>query len=208
MTALREVTIVVSNIKAPLFYIAKSYPCKDFDRNGQQECYRVPIYKAFIDGTSANGRSVRKEWTALRFMPYWNDPKNPSKHYTIKGWVNAGLRSLPKKAVSYYDPNYMTRNRRSPYSGGIQMIKSFLIHAGPANEVEFNWGSAGCVEIIGDFGKFKDNIKELSGSTQADAHGAILELVKARKLYVQVDYATPPDIKADFLWELPKSLSQ
>ncbi|WP_207787665.1 hypothetical protein [Candidatus Thiosymbion oneisti] len=167
------------------------------------ELYYVPVYKVLIEGTNAKGAKVKKEWPALRFMPYWNDPKKPDPHYSTRGWVNAGLHQLPKKKVTFYNPNYGTQNRYSPYSGAIQMRDSFLIHAGPRNLSEEAWGSAGCVEIIGNFNDFKQDIADLSGSISKDAGGAISELVKAGKLFVRVDYARPPDIKKNFAGELP-----
>ena len=202
MSSLRDVSIVVSNVKfsnkktnKPIFYLARSYPDDDRDNNGRIEVYHVPVYKVFINGIGPGGAQVRKEWKALRFMPYWNDPKSPDKHYRTKGWVIAGLHNLAKKKVTIYNPSYGTQNRHSPFSGAIQMRDSFLIHAGPRNLQESAWGSSGCVEIIGNFDDFKKDIAELSGSSKQNAGDAISELVSARKFYVQVDHAVPPPIK-------------
>ncbi len=63
-------------------------------------------------------------------------------------------------------------------------------------------GAAGCVEIIGSFSEFKNQIKELSGSTQADADSAISELVSDKKLYIEIEYATPPNIRENFYKEV------
>jgi hypothetical protein len=56
-----------------------------------------------------------------------------------------------------------------------------------------------CGNRIGDFDNFKNDIRKLSGSDKTDLQDAILELVSARKLYVKVDYAEPPNIKAGLL---------
>lgn len=45
-------------------------------------------------------------------------------------------------------------------------------------------------------------VKELSGSTQVDADSAISELVFYKKLYIEIEYATPPNIKANFYKEV------
>ena len=79
---------------------------------------------------------------------------------------------------------------------------TFYIHAGPEDLTHIGWGAAGCVEIIGSFSEFKDQVKELSGSTQVDADSAISELVFYKKLYIEIEYATPPNIKANFYKEV------
>lgn len=206
MAILRDVLIIVSNIKSstnnkPVFYLARSFPDDDRNNNGRIETYHVPVYKVFIEGTDSGGSKIKKEWNALRFMPYWNDPKKPDSHYHTKGWVNAGLHKLDKKKVTLYKPSYGTQNRYSPYSGAIQMRDSFLIHAGPRNLQESGWGSAGCVEIVGNFDDFKKDIADLSGSSKKNAGDAITELVKVERLFVKVDYATPPNIKKNFAGE-------
>ncbi len=199
---LRDVLILVSNIKTPDKYLAKSYPTIDKDYNGKMELYNVPVYKVFIKGTDSSNNAVVIEWKALRFMPYFNDPNNPSRDYKTLGWANSGLHSLERKAVTLYKPDYLTHNRYSPSSGAIVMRGTFYIHAGPRSITDHGWGAAGCVEIIGDFDNFKNDIRKLSGSDKTDLHDAILELVSARKLYVKVDYAEPPNIKADYWGEV------
>lgn len=194
MSVLREVTILVSNIKCGN-YFAKSYPDPDFDNDNKWEMYLTPVYKVFIIGTTINHKIVIKEWKALRFVPYWNDPKDICPLHKQKGFAIAGLHSLPKKLVTYYNVNYTVHNTESRFKGGIQIVGSFLIHAGPESIIEWRWGGAGCVEIIGRFDKFKDDIKELSGSTKPNEDDAILELVKKKKLYVQIDHVLPPKIK-------------
>ena len=120
-----------------------------------------------------------KTWKAVRFMPYWNDPAAPDTRYRAQGFINSGLHKFSKQAVSLYLPNYGTHNRYSPFRGAIQIKNSFLIHAGPQNLHDFGWGSAGCVEIIGDFGKFKKNIRDLAGiSSATEAGTAISNLVQ------------------------------
>ena len=138
----------------------------------------------------------------MRFFPYWNNPTKPNPHYKTLGWVNAGLHALTKRSVPTYKPDYGVRNRQSPFAGAIVMRGSFYIHAGPQTLAEEGWGSAGCVEIVGNFDEFKDDIQFLSGSATPDARGAILELVKAKKLFIQVDHATPPNLKSKVVKEV------
>lgn len=202
MSSLNDVTILVSNIKTGDTYQARSYPCDDNNLNWKPELYRVPVYKVFI-----NGDGQVKEWKALRFMPYFNDPQFPAPGYRTMGWVNSGLRSTPKIKVTYYNPKYKVHNTTLPYDGAIQISGNFLIHAGPLRLSSPGIGGAGCVEIVGDFNNFKNDIKVLSGSTKSSNDAAILELVAARKLYVKVNYAAPPDIKANFVREeFPRNL--
>ncbi len=188
---MKEVTVTVTNRKTGETYQASSYPGRDLDKDGFDELYRVPVYKVEIQ----SGKDI-KHWTAVRFMPYWNDPSDPNPHYKTKGFVGAGIHKFPKQPASLYLPSYGTQNRYSPYSGAIQIRNSFLIHAGPKNLQESGWGSAGCVEIIGDFDNFKKDIRDLAGmSSTMEAGTAIFKLVQNRKLYIQVEYDTPPDFK-------------
>ncbi|MES2590327.1 MAG: hypothetical protein V4608_00490 [Bacteroidota bacterium] len=196
MSKLNTVLITVSNIKTGETYRSRSYPNDDFNNNGKIELYTTPVFKVFIEN---NLPAQKKEWKALRFMPYWNDPAKPDSKYRTKGWANSGLSHFPKTVVSYYNPNYGVHNRYSPYGGAIQIKGNFLIHAGPETIDESGWGAAGCVEIIGNFDLFKEDIKLLSGSTETNAHDAILKLVAAKKLFVRVDLAVAPKLK-NFLW--------
>ena len=166
------------------------------------ELYNTPVYKVFVKGGEASNATQIKEWPAVRFMPYWNDPKEPNSHYRTKGWVNAGLHKLDKRLVTYYNPNYGTQNRHSPHRGAIQLRDSFLIHAGPSSLRDAGWGSAGCVEIIGDFSNFLKDIKTISGSTKSDTHKSILDLVKAKKFFVEVEYEVPPDFRSNLYGEV------
>jgi hypothetical protein len=190
--ALREVLITISNETVPsLTYLAKSYPDPDYDDNGLREIYKVPVYYVYIDGVNNDDIQERKTWNALRFMPYWN----PEGKYGYKnrGWINAGIHCLPKRKVREYKPNYTIHNSPSVHKGAIVIRDSFYIHEGPGDISYAMAGSAGCVEIIGSFLKFKEDIRDLSGNT-SDADSAMLELVKAGKLYLEVQSATPPDI--------------
>lgn len=200
---MNEVLITISNIKTGENYLARSYPDDDYNNNGKIELYWTPVYKVFLQNDKE-----QKEWKALRFMPYWNDPKQPYSKYKTRKWVVSGLSShIPKKIVTYYDPQYGVQNRYSPYAGGIQIKDSFLIHAGPQSLADIGWGAAGCVEIIGDFDKFKDDIRILSGIETNNSHDAIQMLVKSSKLYVEVQETTAPNIKPD-KWhkEIPRRI--
>lgn len=198
MAILNEVLIVISNEKTGETYLSRSFPDDDYDNNGKIELYKTPVYKVYI---KSKGKKIA--WKALRFMPYWNDPKKLSPAYKMRGWANSGLSSsIVKKLVTYYDPKYGTHNRPSPYSGAIQIKGNFLIHAGPENLLKSGWGAAGCVEIIGDFDKFKNDIRDLSGSNIKNAHQAILDLVKAKKLFVRVEAAIAPNLKNNFWREV------
>lgn len=198
MSALRDVVIVVSNQKTADVYYAKSYPDPDFDNDGRRERYRTPIYKVFLKSRSAVGESVQKDWQALRFMPFWNDPRQPTKAYRSKGWVNSGLHHVARKAVPAYLKDYKIHNTVSRFDGAIQIKDNFLVHAGPESAMSSNWGwgAAGCIEIIGDFNEFRMNILEMSGSAQTDIHTGMQQLVSAKQLYIQVDMDTAPDLKA------------
>jgi hypothetical protein len=192
---MRPVSITVTAEKAAGTYLSRSYPSSDYDSNGMIELYKTPLYKVLIEGTTADGGKVTKVWSAIRFAPYYNDPTQPDPHYRARGWVNAGLHQLAKKAVTAYNPHYGTVNTVSPYSGSIQLRDHFLIHAGPETVANSGWGSAGCVEIIGNFTKFKADIADMSGSHETTVDQKISDLVRARRLFVEVKYATPPDFR-------------
>ncbi|MRG96384.1 hypothetical protein [Polyangium spumosum] len=204
MSNLREVLITVSSLQTSDRYLAKSYPDKDYDNNGLHELYEVPVYKVFLDGTDADGKPQRREWTALRFMPYWNDPKMPEPGHEAdtKGWVNSGIHFHKKQHVLHYNPHYTVRNTTSAFFGSIKVRKHFLIHAGPVSLANIGWGSAGCVEIIGSFDEFRLHLIQMAGSSQTDITAGMLEIVAARKLLVQYDMATPPNIKSALRGEI------
>ena len=199
MGVVRETLILVSNQKTADEYLAKTYPIKDVNpTTGKVRQYRTPVYKIFVKGTDGTSKPLVKEWTGLRFMPYWNDPKHPDGRYKTLGWVNSGKHRVTKQPVTYYNRDYPIHNRISPFHGAITIDGSFLIHAGPADLSDTQWGAAGCVEVIGDFDAFKNDIKEVSGATAANLDDAILETIKAQKLLIEVEQAEPPDFKKMF----------
>jgi len=83
------------------------------------------------------------------------------------------------------------------------MEGAFYIHGGPANETDLGFGSAGCVEIIGNYDVFKQQIAELSGlTTTTSVDASITKLVRERNLLVIVATAKVPDIRASYTREL------
>ncbi|MFT3816405.1 MAG: hypothetical protein QM750_02035 [Rubrivivax sp.] len=195
--SIRKVTIDVTG-KAVGKYEARSYP-QDWRSDPEQiELYSVPLYQILVSGTDDSGAEQTYEFSAPRFMPYWNDPADPDKHYATRGWVNAGLSKTRTITVSRYLPNYKVQNRYSPGRGAIVLVGSFYIHAGPGEVSDFGFGSAGCIEIVGNYDDFKSSIGGLSGSVAKDADRAIEDLVKHRKLVVQIRQVSVPDIKAAY----------
>lgn len=192
MSKLEGVLIIISNKKTGETYdLAKSYPHSDFDDDGIRETYSTPVFKVFIRNIKDDNKT-QKEWSAIRFMPYWN-PQGAYTDYKTEGWINSGLSSRRKmKLVTLYKKNYEIHNTYSAFNGAIQITGNFLIHAGPKNLNDSGWGSAGCIEIIGDFNKFKQDIMLLSGSKKKDPDDAILELVKAKKLFINIEPAQSP----------------
>lgn len=201
MAKLNNVLITVSNELTGDTYLTRSYPDHDRDNNRKRELYSTPVYKLYIEKISKL-KGTKTMWKALRFYPYWNDPKAPDTRYKTRGWKNAGLWRFPKTRVSYYNRKYETHTN-SPYRGAIQIKGHYLIHAGPRTLHEYAWGAAGCVEIIGDFNSFKEDIKRISGSVRRTADGAISELVRLGKLFVKIEYAKPPKFKNNFFIEEP-----
>lgn len=196
---LQEVLITVTGTLTGDKYYARSYPDDDIDNNGRIELYETPVYRVTIQ----NNEEV-KEWKALRFMPYWNDPNDLDTRYKQRGWANAGLSDpITRMAVTYYNKDYRVSNRPSPYDGAIRIKGSFLIHAGPATIDEIGWGSAGCIEVIGDFNLFKEDIRDLSGVSITDADEAILYMVKKRKLFITLEKAARPNLKTKLFREIP-----
>ena len=103
-----------------------------------------------------------------------------------------GTRKEPFQAT-YYDANYNTSNSPSPHKGAIQIQNSFLIHSGPSSLQDDKWGSAGCVEIIGNFSDFKEDIKTVSGiGGYLPSDEVIFRLIKAGKLYIEIEAAAKP----------------
>ena len=192
------VLITVSNQKTRDIYYAKSYPDSDRNKDGYMEAYQVPVYKVFVEGKDDKGRVVVKEWKALRFMPFWNDPQDPVAKYKTRGFLSAGLHSFPKQAVRNYVKTYSVSNTRSEYIGAIQLKGNFLIHAGPKDLSQLKWGSAGCIEIIGDFNQFRKDIITLSGyKTTEDIGTAMDYIMKKGYLFVEIIYEAPPILKSN-----------
>lgn len=189
-----EVLIRITGQQTGDSYLAKSYPDNDYDNDGWGELYAVPVY--YIEIINIGTPSIERRWKCLRFMPYWNDPDSPSSHYKLRKWTVAGLSDRKERfKVTYYDSTYGTRNSPSPYKGAIQIQNSFLIHSGPPTLQDIGWGSAGCVEIIGDFSNFKEDIKTVSGiGGYLPSDEIISRLIKAGKLYIEIEAAPKPSI--------------
>ena len=194
---LNQVEIVVTNFKVGS-YEARSYPDQETDSAGQYPLYSVPVYRIRVRGQDPSQNPFTVDFSAPRFMPFYNDPKNPSPHYKALGWLNCGLSSHRRVVVSRFIQNYAVQNRYSPGRGAIVVHESFYIHAGPASPQDVGFGSAGCIEVIGNYDLFKHAIARLSGSASVQSDDAIQELVHARKLIVTIQAATPPDIKKNF----------
>ena len=159
--AARRVEIIVTNVVDGQ-YEARSYPDEQVDATGLYSLYNVPVYKILVSGTDADGKNVESEFIAPRFMPFFNDPKHPDPHYRATGWINAGLSAARRVVVSKYKSDYAVRNRFSPGRGAIVVHQAFYIHAGPASRQDVGFGSAGCIEIIGDYNTFKQCIAAAS----------------------------------------------
>lgn len=201
---IRNVTIVVTN-KIVGTYEARSYPDDDYNGNGLVELYEVDIHEILIRGLDENGKNVEKKWEAPRFMPYWNNPQNPNSHYSHLGWINAGLSNAKTIIVPRYNKDYELQNRLSNFKGAIVLQGSFYIHAGPADRMDYGYGSAGCIEIIGNFDDFKADITNLSGVENHTVDGALEMMVQNRKLKVTIEAAVPPDIRNRFTREIHRN---
>jgi hypothetical protein len=188
--ASRQTDITVTN-KIVEYYEARSYPSEQCDKNGLYNLYKVPVYEIVV---SVDGGSVTKKFMAPRFMPYYNDPKNPDKHYSAIGWVNSGLSKARRQVILQYKQDYEVQNRFSPGRGAIVVYKSFYIHAGPADLLDYGFGSAGCIEVIGNFDVFKQTIADFSGVRSDTSDVAIATLVKDRRLIVTLEEAKVPRI--------------
>jgi hypothetical protein len=194
--ALKQVVIVVTDAIVG-YYEARSYPDEQKDSAGYYNLYKVPVYRILVNGTDVDGNKLSSDFRAPRFMPYYNNPKSPSPHYSAKGWVNCGLSSARKVVVSRYKEDYQVQNRYSPGVGAIVVHKSFYIHAGPASLTDVGFGSAGCIEIIGNYDVFKRAIALTAGITTGSSDSAIQQLVKAGKLIVEIQPARVPEIKSN-----------
>lgn len=195
--AARKVTITLTN-NIVAHYEARSYPDDDFNNDGLWELYRVPVYEIVITGTDDGGSAATYTHQAPRFMPYFNDKAKPDRHYKARGFLDSGLSAKRTVIVQRYKKDYEVQNRYSPGKGAIVLKGAFYIHAGPADLADIAFGSAGCVEIIGNYDDFKANIASLSGTGAKDSDEAIIKLVSARKLIVEIEQARAPDIKKLF----------
>ncbi|MCL2590005.1 MAG: hypothetical protein FWD67_03770 [Betaproteobacteria bacterium] len=193
----RKVEIVVTSTVVGQ-YEARSYPHTPVDSTGYYNLYRVPVYKILVKGVDDVKQPQTKMFMAPRFMPYFNDPKNPDRGYKAKGWLNCGLSSARTVAVTRYIQNYEMHNRISAYRGAIVVHQTFYIHPGPATVCDYGFGSAGCIEIIGNFDVFKEAIASLSGITSGTSGDVIQKLVNDRKLIVIIETAPVPDIRNSF----------
>jgi hypothetical protein len=193
--AARQVTITLTS-KVVGHYEARSYPDDDYNNDGMWELYSVPVHEILVTGTEDDGTASTYTHQGPRFMPFFNDTAAPEGSYKSRGWINAGLSSKRTIVVPEYKPHYSIHNAYSPYMGAIVLKDAFYIHAGPDTLADIGFGSAGCVEIVGDFSLFKSDIWSLSGTTATDADKAITKLVKARKLIVEIEEATVPDIQS------------
>jgi len=191
--SVRQVEIVVTN-NIVEHYEARSYPDEQRDKKGFYALYRVPVYDILVNGIDDKGNPNSMKFMAPRFMPYFNNPKTPT-HYATKNWVNAGLSSGRTIIISKYKMDYEVQNRYSPGRGAIVLHKAFYIHAGPADLLNYGFGSAGCIEIIGNFEDFKKTIATLSGDMTGTPDDAIQRLVNAKKLIVKIEEAKVPNIK-------------
>lgn len=195
MPSLRDVLITISSETTGEKYVAKLYPSRDKNGDGNEDKYEVPVYKIYIKGVDDGGRPVVKNWSALRFTPFWNDPLDPVSSYKTRGFVVAGLSSFAKQRITNYVSGYTLHNTYSEYTGAIQLRGNFLIHAGPPSMASQGWGGAGCVEIIGDFNSFRNDIIALSGSKISTIPEAMMSIIKNRKLLVEMPYAARPESK-------------
>ena len=199
----RAVDVIVSAKKSGENYEARAYPIDDVNDDGLIEYYKAPVYYVYVVGTNANGVREKREWKAPRFMPY-NNPagERHDNEYKTNGFITAGLSSVPRFAVGMYKPDYEVHNRYSPFGGAIVVKGGFFIHAGPESIQDSGWGSAGCVEVFGNFDDFKKDILELAGSHNTGSPEAInaemSRLVGAHKLFVTYENAARPNVKANF----------
>jgi hypothetical protein len=193
MKKTRKVTIQLTN-KIVGSYEARSYPHDDLRGDKKIQLYRVPLYEIKVFGEDDKGKLQTFLHKAPRFMPYWNNPQKPYHAYKAVGWLNSGLSTARKIVVDKYKSDYELHNRYSPGRGAIVMRGSFYIHAGPSSETEVGFGSAGCVEILGNFDDFKKDVASLSGF-KATTDIVLMQLVHDKHLIVDIESASVPNIK-------------
>jgi len=151
-------------------------------------------------------------------MPYLNDGKQAKhQHLRGRGFDTKGLSTKRSVFVKQYKEDYTVHNTFSPYHGAIVVTGAAYIHAGPKTVTDAGWGAAGCVEVIGDFNRFKQDILSCAGhkyDTNAlqiaglmksrlltlvrEMDKRISDLVKRRKLLVLVEAAVKPRLKVAF----------
>ena len=191
---MNTVSVVVTGDQTGDYYWARSYPSRDRNKNNKDDYYSVPVYHLRIEQYDSKGTVTDvKYWTGLRFMPFYNDPKAPHTDYKARGFLVAGLSSPRRGRVLRYNRHYGVHNTYSPYGGAIVIKGAFYIHAGPEQLGNAGWGSAGCVEVIGNFDEYKKDIATLGGIS-GNADDAIEALVKSKKLYYDYKAATPPKL--------------
>jgi hypothetical protein len=190
----RQVEIVVTNNTVGT-YEARSYPEDQTDDADTFPLYRVPVYKIHVSGKDATQKKVVHEFAAPRFMPYYN-PGRKHPEYTSEGWLSCGLSDPRRVVVSQYIHDYEVRNRYSPGRGAIVVTGSFYIHAGPASQQDTGFGSAGCIEIIGNYDNFKSAIAQIGGlpATRGELDRSIRKLVEQAKLIVTIQAAKAPQL--------------
>jgi hypothetical protein len=193
---MRQVDIVVTNSVVGS-YEARSYPDQQTDASGRYPLYSVPLFRIQVSGKDDDGTPAVVDFMAPRFMPFYNNPKQPSSHYKALGWLNSGLSSHRRVVVTQFKRDYAVQNRYSPGRGAIVVHGSFYIHAGPASILDYGFGSAGCIEIVGDYNVFKQTIADFSGQS-SDPDDAIQQLVHDKKLIVTIQSGNPPDIRKNF----------
>ncbi|MEW4488627.1 hypothetical protein AB1L42_11125 [Thalassoglobus sp. JC818] len=191
------VGLIVTGEQTGSYYWAQSYPSKDRNKNGYIDYYRVPVYKLRINQYDKNWKvTAFRDWTGLRFMPYYNDPKSPNRKYKSRGFLVAGLSNPRRGRVRTYKSDYRIQNTVSPFDGAIVITGAFYIHAGPQKLSDWGWGSAGCVEVIGNFDGYKKDIAALGG-VSGNVDDAIAKLVSWKKLYYDFKAATPPKLRVE-----------
>lgn len=173
---------------------ARTFPHRLVHASGKTAHFDVPVYSVYIQKQTIKDRptdfysnpKADYEAKAVRFMPYWLDSQYPNTKYTKdKDWLwNVGVPYLPVTVVEYYYPD--------DYGGAIPIKNGFLLHEGPSH-IEEEVGSAGCVEIFGNYHHFLERIIRMLGY-KADGHKKLIhtamsEIVRTRRLWIEVQYS-------------------
>ena len=166
--------------------------------------YTVPVYEAYLRKVTTNGRmppdsnppiaigEVYYRWKALRFMPYLK----------VDNTIGiSGLTYHPVKNFNEYKKNW--------YGGGMHfdvnadilkqnpgLGNNFHFHEGPKilSYSGVAWGAIGCIEIVGDYDKFLENLLSLlsfkiSGKTMRDEK--MIAVIKDGKVWLELLYDNP-----------------